>query len=153
MMEEREFTISGIFFAATGVVSIAPNANSEYKKRALAEIKNDEVYSFILSDIPEENRFSSDMYPDYDPVIRQFVCANNLILKKLLLRYSKGDYNEDNPVVQENIYISLPKISKEEYKSYVKVANGKVKRKNEKIKEKEKKKTKLIKERSRYKDN
>ena len=152
-METKEFTISSVFFATTGSVAIAPDASEEYKKRAREEIKNDAVYSYILSDIPEHMRFYDEMFPDYDPIVRQFICANSVEMKNVLLRYSKKSSNDDTPVIQENITIPLSKITLEEYKSYKKIADGKVKRKNEKILNKELKKKKLRKERSRYKED
>ncbi|MBR3523441.1 MAG: hypothetical protein IKN87_02000 [Bacilli bacterium] len=145
----KKFTISGVFFSVTGSVPILKNASKEYKEKAVKEIKNDLVYNYILSDIPVTDRFNDELFPDYDPVIRQFVCANSLEMKQLLLRYTKRSKEDKIPLITEEIYIELPKITLEEYKKYLKVANRKVKRQNDKEKDKSAKKKILKKEKIR----
>ena len=149
----KKFTISGVFFAVTGSVPILKNASKEYKEQAVKEIKNDEVYNYILSDIDPANRFDDELFPDYDPIIRQFVCANSLEMKQLLLRYTKRSKDDGTPLITEEAYIELPKITASEYKKYLKVANKKVKRQTDKAKDKLCKKKILKKEKTRLNRN
>ena len=125
-MEEKEFTITGVFFAATGSVPILEDASDAYKERVSEEIKNDSVYSFLVSDIKEEDRFKDEKYPDYDPVVFYYISESSPLMNDILQKYLEKGLEE--PLITQESYIKLSKISNEKYHEYLKLVNRRISR-------------------------
>ena len=125
-MEENNFTIASVLYTMTGAVPIIEFASEEYRKQAAYEIKNDLVYSFVLSDIPEEDRFYDEHFPDYDPIVNHYICSKYPEIKELRNRYKEEQFNP-NVIINYN-YVSLEKINKDDYYAFAKMFKNKVKR-------------------------
>ena len=147
MKEEKEFTLSAVLFATTGSVPIIYDASDTYNTRVKNEIKKDLVYSYLLSDIPDEIRLSDEDYPNFEPIVRNHICATNLDMKKMLIKYRKN--NNNMSFVNTEDYVKLTKITLEEYQLYLEQINNKVNKRNIKQNNKTNNQKRLIKEKKR----
>lgn len=88
LLEKKKFTQPAVLFALTGHVFLKEDMSESYIEQSLAEIKEDAVYKFVMRDVPSNILKSAwEMYDgeeqDIDPILVQYICSQNMILKHL----------------------------------------------------------------------
>lgn len=129
----KKFTEPAILFALTGHVFIRYDASLEYYQECLREIHDDELYRFVMKDVPRnvlENlleTIGSDTQ-DIDPILVQYLCSSSEILSAIKDYSDKTPYRKSKDLIEErfltNGYMEVAPI---DFKSFCEFAENSVK--------------------------
>ncbi len=127
--ECKKFTEPAVLFALTGHVFVRDDASLEYYQQCLKEIHDDDLYRFIMADVPDTilqnlwETMGSDEQ-DIDPIIATYLCREYAILASIKDYSDKTPYPKSKKMIEEkfltNGYIEVSPI---DFQSFCELAD------------------------------
>lgn len=131
--ETKSFTEPAVLFALTGHVFMREDASLEYYQQSLREIHDDELYKFIMKDVPSailQNVWETlgSETQDVDPITAAYLCKENKVLEAIKDYSDKTAYSKSKNMIEEkfltNGYIDVSPI---DFKSFCELAESSAK--------------------------
>ncbi len=131
--ESKKFTEPAVLFALTGHVFIRKDASLEYYQQCLREIHDDEIYKFVMGNVPDiilENLWETmgAETQDVDPIIAAYLCRENSILASIKDYSDKTAYPKSKKTIEKrflkNGYIEVSPI---DFMSFCELADANTK--------------------------